>query len=430
MNNNNTYNRYFVVGASELSFDFDEWLDAEQRYFRNQHDNISACRLHYKPGRIMPIARKVADGSFAPGKSYCFYFPRPVLREIFAAYPPDRLVHHFVAPFISQVAECVYAAYGDVSHGNRLGHSARTAVEEVRKAIGKWRYVIRMDFQGFFMSIPRELAYQFLEACARLYYSGADIDEKLAICRTLILFDPTSNCEYVGDISYMDMIDPRKSMRFAKPGCGLPMGNFYSQLIANLFLAIIDAIILSFGVDMSRFVDDITTFAQTREQARAIKAAVAAEARRLGLTLHPYKYSVQPAHRGVSMCGYTVKGNRVYLNNRTVSNCKEAINTAPATLDGARAICKTLNSYYGLLRHCTERKLERKIADAVLEKFGAWLYFLVKDGHYVCRLKQQYTDIFITTQLINTYKDETRKNYKRDNQPRRSRGWQGGRRAA
>lgn len=431
VNNNNTYNRYFTVGASELSYDADDWLAAEARCFRNKHKSIGAARLHYHPRLVLPIGARVADGTFTPGRSYCFILTRPVLREIYAAFPPDRIVHHYVAPFIAAVAEAVHTANGDVSHGNRKGHSARTAAGAVAEHIRNWEYVVKIDFQGFFMSIPRQQAFDYLKTCADKYYHGTDKEEKLAICRKLICGNPLDDCLYVGDPALLDRIDRRKTLRHAREGCGLPIGNFYSQLVANLYLAQIDEVILAAECPMSRFVDDVVFFAHSPEQAHRVIEAVERKAAELGLTLHPRKRYIQPAHRGVTMCGYTVKGRRIYLNNRALHSCRQSVKATPATEEGARKMCSTANSYLGFLRHCTERKNEERIAAAVLGRFGRWIYFRHDGGHLVCCLKRRYRDQAKSLNQIKQFHHAISKETK-ERQPHAGyrRKWAGGRRTA
>lgn len=412
VNNNNTYNRYNCVGASDLSRNLAGWFAAEKECFRNKHGSPAASRLHYHPGRLIPLIERVEGGRFTPGRSYCFILTYPVLREIYAAFPADRVVHHFAAPFISSIAEEVHTANGDVSHGNRKGHSAYTAAEKVRGIAARWPYIMRLDFQGFFMSIPRAKAYAYLEECADCHYRGEDKASKLALCKTLITSDPTKDSLYVGDPALRGKIDKRKTLTYAREGCGLPIGNFYSQLVANLYLAPIDALILSFGVEMSRFVDDIAVGVKDARQAQAIRRAVAGKATEMGLTLHPRKFYLQSSHRGVQMCGYTIKGRRIYLNNRTLRACRVAIKTTEPSLEGARRICATVNSYLGFLRHCTEYKNEKRIALSVLEKFGPWVYFREVRGHFVCVLKKRYNQRQIAINHIKEYKNEYQELYR------------------
>ena len=394
VNNNNTYNRYNVCGASESFPDCDGWAAAERSFYRNKHDSTGAQRVHLHPARVMRVARLVESGGYQPKPGYCFPLRTPSPREIYAAFCSDRLVHHYVAPFLSDVAEAVHNANGDVSHGNRKGRSAQTAAEQIRDAIvearGFWPdpYVVKVDIRSFFASVPRDRAYKVLESFANEFYVGEDRARMLAICKTLILHDPVRDCvELPGD---WGCVPAAKRLKNAKPGRGLPIGNFYSQIVANLYLAMFDALLRTYGV-CPRFVDDTVGVTRGKEEAKAFVRAARTAARALGLELHPDKIYIQPARHGVNFCGRTVKGRRIYLSNRTVNRCLLAVRTAPATPEGARAVCATVNSCLGLMSHCTEYRTQRRLAEVTLSRFGEWLYFVSVGGKFTCRLKKQYT---------------------------------------
>ena len=426
MNNNNTNNRYNVVGASESLPNVDEWIVAEHNFYKNKHGSPPAQRIHIHPARVLRLARRVASGEYSPRPGYRFPIIDPTPREIYAAFCEDRLVHHYVAPFISQVAERVHAANGDVSHGNRIGHSAQTGAGQIRDAIAAAKekcadpYVVKIDIRSFFSSVPRVKAYEALARYAGEYYGDADRDEKLAICKTLITHDPTVGCvKLPGE---WEKVPARKLMENAPTGCGLPIGNFYSQLVANLYLASYDAALSRFGV-CPRFVDDKCCIVDGPREAQECLAAARDAVEAIGLRLHPDKVYIQPAHRGVNYCGRTVKGGRIYLSNRTVRRAHYAVGKAPRTPDGARKVCATVNSYLGLMRHCTERKNERRLADAVLSGFGPWVYFEIRDGHFVCKVKAAYNLRRTRIQTINKEYDEIRKiKQERQRHPRERRG--------
>lgn len=396
LNNNNTNNRNYCVGSSESCLDADEWFAALRSFYKNKHDSLGAQRLVIHPSRVLRVARRVASGTYRPQPGYRFPITEPSPREIYAAFCEDRLVHHYVAPFISAVAEAVHAANGNVSHGNRVGHSAHTGAEQISGAVSALGnagepYIAKVDIASFFASIPRAKACEVLEQYARQYYHGADLEEKLGVCRILILHDPTKGCiELPGNWA---AVPARKRMGSLGEGRGLPIGNFYSQLVANLILAELDAALLPFGV-CPRFVDDKVIVAKDKRTAiDAVKAAwTAVEA--LGLTMHPDKLYIQPAHRGVNFCGRTVKGRRVYISNRTLRSAFRRVRECRPGENGARRACASANSYLGLLRHCTERRNEQRLADAVLNKYGSSLYFVIKAGHFICRVKRAFTSRF------------------------------------
>lgn len=426
VNFSNTYYRFCVCGASESFPDCDLWEDAEKSFYKNKHDSVGPQIIHVHPARVMRIARAVNGGTYTPKPGYCFPLRTPSPREIFAAFCSDRLVHHFVAPFICSIAERVHLSNGDVSHGNRIGHSAQTGAEQIRGAIQQAEkdylvpYVVKVDIRSFFTSIPRELAYGAFEKFADTYYTGEDKGKMLALCRLLVLHNPVEGCvELPGDWS---MVPAAKRVKNAKPGCGLPIGNFYSQIIANLFLALWDRELLKFGVS-PRFVDDKCGIVKDRDEAVAFVNAARVAAAGVGLTMHPDKIYIQPARNGVNFCGRTIKGNRIYLSSKTINRCLYRINMLPLSQEGARLACDTANSCIGLMYHCTEYGAQKKICKRFLSRFGKWVYVCFRKGKFTCKLKREFTvrNEHRTTvnNLINIY-HETCKENRRGHHPRRS----------
>lgn len=414
VNNNNTYNRYFVVGASESFPNCDGWHAAELSFYQNKHDSPGAQRIHLHPGRVARMARLVAARSYHPQPGYCFPLRTPTPREIYAAFCQDRLVHHYVAPFIAEVAELTHNANGNISHGNRIEHSAQTGAEQIRDALLEAMaeyaepYVVKVDIRSFFSSIPRERAYEALARYADAYYMKPDKAEMLALCKVLILHDPVAGCvELPGN---WDSVVPAKRLKNAKEGHGLPIGNFYSQLVANLYLAQLDAQLAVYG-KAPRFVDDKVAIVKDKDAARAFIRAARAAAEDLGLVLHPDKIYIQPVRHGVNFCGRTIKGRRVYLSNKTIGRCLYRLRNTPASLQGARKVCGSVNSYIGLLTHCTEYKAQRALCDKVLRRFGGWLYFVERGGKFTCKIKKRYATRTerrtVITNLMTTYAENS-----------------------
>ena len=391
VNNNNTNNRYFVVGASESVPDVDGWAAAERSFYKNKHRSIGAQRIHVHPGRVTRLARLVESGEYTPRPGYRFALFEPSPREIFAAFCEDRLVHHYVAPYITEVAERIHNKNGDVSHGNRIGHSAHTGAAQIRDAIAALRethaepYVAKVDIRSCFPSVPRAGAAAAFERYAK---ECCMYDERmLAICRKLFLHDPVPGCMTLSSAGEISRVPERKLLKEGPDG--FPIGNFYSQLIVNLYLAEIDAALKPYGVN-PRFVDDKCIVAPDKATALEEIALARSVAASLRLTMHPEKIYIQPAHRGVNFCGRTIKGGRLYLTKRTVRRAFRRVGEEERTEEGARRLWSSVNSYLGIMRHCTEHKNEVRLAEAVLVDFGEWLYFIRRDGHPVCRLRKRY----------------------------------------
>lgn len=114
-NNTNTNNRLSVWPVSEFDI-IEQWLEAERECYKNKHSSFEAAMYHYHLSEIYKLIERIQTG-YKPTTSICFVLDYPVYREVFAANYTDRIVHHYIAPMINQVAEAVHQENGDVSHG-------------------------------------------------------------------------------------------------------------------------------------------------------------------------------------------------------------------------------------------------------------------------------------------------------------------------
>lgn len=410
VNNNNTYNRYNVLGCvpSDLILS-DLWIDAERECFKNKHHSISANRLHYLPKALIDYAFNVEHNGYEAGTSITFVLNYPVDREVFAADYNDRLVHHIVAPYLIRLTEAIHNDNGNVSHGNRNNHSAHTAALQILGNFAKHRngYVAKVDVQGFFMSIDRDKAWRMLLQYAERY-NIMPTDMERTLLDRLIHHDPTKNCERHSPLSAWDRVAARKSLFCAKAGRGLPIGNFYSQLVANMFLAYVDEALR--GYDVTRFVDDICIVADDVKTIKEVTRIIEGRLAEIGLHSNPMKRYIQPVKRGVSFCGRIIKQGRIYIGNRTVRALVGELQKyeQSITIENADNVRKTINSYFGLMSHCASWKIQKRIAQRVLDNFGQFLYFKKKHGQLVCLWREEYNRNKLICESLKSYKYEVR----------------------
>ena len=431
---NNTYNRYRVIPASEFIEDSDRWLEAEAGAYKNKHHSFDAARVHYHLVELFALATEVNEGRYHPRPMSAFILSYPVFREAFAPHHLDCIVHHYIAPLFNAVADGVHAANGDISHGNRIGHSAHGMSERIREDVrfisrNGARPCVRMhrDVSGFFININRQRAYEIVESLSEEYYPYPDRAKKLALLKTTLLSDPLDGCVLKSPARAWRYIPDHKSLFHSRPGFGLPIGKYPSQVVAGIYLSRVDAELVKIhGIREEHFVDDYDIMADSVDKAHEAESVLERELEKLGLSLHPRKVSIQPAHRGMLSCGRVVKGDRIYLSNRTIRACKCAMKEAAFTENGAINLAMTLNSYFGLMAHCNAFKIQRRIADEVLASFERWLYFVVRPGHLICRVKRKYTrqgralsEYVEIKNIWRTQQYETWKNHKRSHRSHR-----------
>ena len=214
------------------------------------------------------------------------------------------------------------------------------------------------------------------------------------LIKTMILYDPASNCEKRSPQWLWDsFIKPHKTL-FKCDGKGEPIGNYYAQLIANLILAIICEMLKEGEHDALEFVDDFSGAGDDKEEMHAIEQTIDSGAKKIRLELHPTKRYIQPVRHGIKWCGFVGYTNRIYVSNRPVRNCIYKIRTKykHATLNKAEELMQTLNSYFGLMCHCASWNIQNRIAKEVMDAgYGEYLEFKQKGhNHLVCNLKDEY----------------------------------------
>lgn len=396
MNNNNVYNRYVAAAVSELSLSekkcLKELIEAEKACFKNKHSNPVACLYHYSPYDLTRLMNEIMNKTWKPGPSIVFGITYPTLREVWAASYPDRIIHHYVAPILIQATEKIHNRNGDVSHGNRTGHSSYTAARQILE-VGMKTYpggfVGKVDVSGFFMSINRKSAWEIVK-------KEISDSSKNWLLERLILHDPTSLCTRHSPQSLLDKIPKRKSLFHTPPGFGLPIGNFYSQLVANAYLGSIDSLSQSEEwkekIKYTRFVDDICICGPDSKTVLQFMSVIKSGLQELGLNINSKKKYIQPIKNGVEFCGYYIKPGRIYISNRTRNNCLYLINhTDPNNLKDVKKLVGSLNSYFGFFSKVNGWNIQTEIGKLIFSNFGKTTTQSCKHNQIVFK----YSDLYV-----------------------------------
>ncbi len=398
VNNTNTYNRYTVFPASDLDNECSKWIDAEDDCYKNKHSSIEAASYHFHLSQLRYLIDRIKNG-YKPTTSICFVLDYPVYREVFAANYTDRIVHHYVARMINIVCEQVHTNNENVSHGNRIGYSTLTAhkqiqdnIKEASECYTKPCFVATMDIKGFFMSIDQQMAYDIFLMYADKYYNESDKCFMLNLIKTLIFHNPTSDCERRSPIEKWDHVPLNKSLFSVKAGKGLPIGNYYSQLIANLFLAPMDDIIQSSGIRYTRFVDDLCIVARSSKIIVETRNKIKAILSEMKLELHPNKFYIQPYQHGVKFCGRVVKPGRAYISNRIryglYAMIKKYIRSP--SLNNAYRLQQSVNSYFGLMNGTASYYIKKDAIRLIEMYYSEWVFFRDVNNRLICTIKEEY----------------------------------------
>lgn len=194
---------------------------------KNKRNTMNALQFEVNlEHNIYQLYREIAECHYEISPSICFIVTKPVKREIFAAHFRDRVVHHYVINKLLPIFEnqFIYDCYscrkgkGTLFGINRLEHFMRSATENYTKEA----FVLKLDLQGFFMSIDKGLLLRKVQSLVDRKYEGEDKSTIQYLLELIILNDPTLNCKVKGKRSDWEGLPNSKSLFHAKRAAVYP----------------------------------------------------------------------------------------------------------------------------------------------------------------------------------------------------------------
>ena len=212
--------------------------------------------------KLIALRNRINDRTYMPGKSICFVVTRPRYREVFAAAFEDRIVHHYIALRLEPLFEQIFSPR---TFNCRKGKGQLYGVNILRQDIKDCSngyttdcYIMKLDLQGFFMSINKAMLARLIDRFVVERYDGPDKEDLRFLCRTVVLHKPENNCERHSPKHYWNYLPANKSLFTNGDGLGVAIGNLFSQLFANFLLNTLDwFLIKELGFTyVGRYVDD------------------------------------------------------------------------------------------------------------------------------------------------------------------------------
>lgn len=359
---------------------FDAYFDTN----RNTKDMVLFSLLMDE--ELVKLWEDIRNGTYELSRAKAFFVQSRKKREIFAMAPRDKVVNHWVRLRIEPILE---RTYSDGCYSCRKGKGgtafARDAVEEVKKQTEKYGrcYFAHLDIRNFFMSINRYLALRKVSDLVRREYVGEDKRTLLWLLEKIMLYAPEKNCVICGNPHEWDDYPREKSLFTNGEDDGLMMGSVNSQLVANLILTDSDKYISGLGIAGFRYVDDILLIHHDKEfLLRSIPGIEDFIFKDTGLRIHGDKRYFQPSHRGVMIIGYFIKGGRLYLSNRCVSNMRKRIHAYNKLIKekpkAARCVRQKfvacVNSYFGRSLLCRAYNVRLRCWEGIAPDWKKFVY--------------------------------------------------------
>ncbi|MGD1008262.1 MAG: reverse transcriptase/maturase family protein [Ignavibacteriaceae bacterium] len=355
---------------------FTAYFDAR----RNKRNTINALafELQYE-SNLFKLYEEINARKYKIAESICFINFDPVQREIFAADFRDRIIHHLVFNYINPIFDKTFI---NDSYSCRKNRGTHYGIKRIRRFISQCSsnytkdcYLMKLDIEGYFMRIDREILYQNITDVLNQKRDNLTCDFNFLeyLLQKIIFNDPTKNCTIKGAKTDWEGLPESKSLFCAENNKGLPIGNLTSQLFGNIYLNYLDHFIKKelrityYG----RYVDDFVLIHPDKKYLLECRLKIRNYLKnRLMLTLHPKKFYLQHYSKGIQFLGVYIKPFRIYAGKRCKTNFYRKILEWNNKIEFAKGELSKenkieyrtiINSYLGLMKNYNTYKLRNKL---------------------------------------------------------------------
>lgn len=352
------------------------YLEARKGGKRKTHDEHDFEIKDHE--NLKNLQNDILNHAYHPSRSTAHIITKPVIREIFAAPFRDRVIHHLIFSSVYDWWDkrFVYDSYscrinkGTLFGIKRLDHHIRAVSQNYARSA----YVLKLDIEGYFMSLPRhELYKRAIWGLDRQFKNQTHTKEYQTLkflWRQTIMDDPVKGAKKKGDLTLWDKLPKSKSLFSQPPGKGIVIGNLTSQLLSNIYLDQLDRfIVYDLGYKhYGRYVDDFYIVVSEDElpQLKRDICAIEEYLKLLNLTLHPNKRLLKNSKYGIPFLGATNYNNHILPGKRLTKNMRAAFKEV---VSGQRDI-ETVPSYMGHLKYINSYRLLKEIFETT-----GWSYY-------------------------------------------------------
>lgn len=366
------------------------YLDCRKR----KRNTVSCADFEQNEARnIYDLWKELNEGTYEIGYSIAFVVTRPKLREVFAANFRDRIVHHLLIQRIGYLFESNFI---DDTYNCRIGkgnlYGAKRLAQAMKDHPDYWN--VKLDMQGFFYSINKELLWNKLEAMLRSEYKRSDLDKILWLTRMIVMHEPQNKCYKHGNPKLWEQLPKDRSLFTCAKGYGLAIGNLTSQILANFYLSDYDWEMQSrYDWLYRRYVDDSDTTCKHEDIPGVIEFSRSYLLRELQIRLHPRKVYIQPVRKGILFIGTAIKGDRTYTCNRTVNNVFRTVEIYNKLADDGdietwiERFAQRINSYMGFMIHNNSYAIRWRVWNAIDERIKPYIYI---ENMCTIKVRKQY----------------------------------------
>ena len=287
---------------------------------------------------IIWLYKMLKERKYKHGGYTVFYITEPKLRKIEKSRYIDRIVHrwyvnsfmeeYFLPQFIATTYACLK---GKGMH--RATIDLQKAMKHCKRIWNNY-YILKMDIKKYFENIDKDILYKIIERKIK--------DEKVIWLSKEIIY---SN-------------EGKK---------GLPIGNYTSQIFANIYLNELDQYIKHKlkCKNYFRYMDDGIILVKTKEEAKEILKKIKEYLKEnLKLELNS-KTQIFKNKQGVNFCGYKINEYRLKIRDKGKRKLKKKIKELKYKISkgeiSSKEAKKYLAGHVGYMKIANTYNLEKKL---------------------------------------------------------------------
>jgi len=325
---------------------------------RNKSERNEIMRFSVELDKnLNQLYTELQQGRYKVGGYRLIYIHVPKKRLIMALQYRDRVLQWAIYRLLNPLYENIYMTD---SYGCRKGKGREKAAKRLqywlrhvdRKPVQY--YYLKLDISKFFYRVDHEALINILKRRIK--------DRRLIeLFRTIVNSEKRAFGLPLG-------VDPSEiqpcDMIFDK---GMPIGNLTSQMFANIYMNELDQYLkhelrLKYVI---RYMDDTIILHNSKAELHEIQRKIETFLlEKLKLNLNS-KTVIRPTTCNVDFVGYVINKNEIRLRSATVKRMRSRIKYITKAYERGEMTRKevnaTMQSYFGLVKHCTNEGLREKI---------------------------------------------------------------------
>ncbi len=318
---------------------------AKEKWFRQ---DVATFTAHLEEN-LIDIQNSLIWHTYTVGRYREFYVYEPKKRLIMALSFRDRVVQWAIYLQLNPLFDNQFIFH---SYGCRVGKGTKRAadrlqywMQKVERQPTEW-YYLKLDISKYFYRVDHEVLMNIM----RKKLKGED--------ELLWLMDTIINCDHTpfGLPPGRDADSVPPSERLFE--CGMPIGNLTSQLLANVCLNELDQFVkhtlrVHYYV---RYMDDMVLLHPDKRELNKMRDQIEAY---LNDVLHlelNAKTTINKVKNGISFVGFQIHTGWRKMRRKPLKKMKARIRYIEkeyaAGLIDLEAVNNTMQSYYGMMKHC------------------------------------------------------------------------------